>query len=96
MRNEERIMKRCALILCVIFIICSVMFTFMPHLHECADSECATCALLKATCDVLPFLCLGAFVHLSLMDCTPCFAHFAGGQSAREATPVGRKVKLSD
>ena len=96
MEKEKCTICKCALILCIIFSICCVLFTFAPHLHECAGSECATCALIKVVYDVLSVLCFATVISLSVIGCLRFFAHFADGQSVREATLVGHKVKLSD
>jgi hypothetical protein len=84
------------LIMCAIFAFCCVLFAFMPHLHECTGSECATCALIKDAIDALVVLNLAVVISPALVLGLVFFAHFDAPVSVREITPVGRKVKLSD
>ena len=88
--------KNIALILCVMFAICCVLFTFIPHLHECTGSECSTCALIKSIVDALAALSIATVVSPALVLALVFLAHFDTPVSAREITPVGRKVKLSN
>lgn len=85
-----------ALIMCAIFAFCCVLFAFMPHLHECAGSECATCALIKDAIDAFVTVHLAIVISPILIFAWVFFAHFDAPVSVREITPVGRKVKLSD
>ena len=83
-------------VLCVIFAICCVLFAFIPHLHECTGSECATCAFIKDAIDALVVLNLAVVISPALVLGLVFFAHSDTYASMREETPVGRKVKLSD
>lgn len=96
MKKEKMTAWTRTLILCMIFAICCVLFAFAPHFHECADSNCSACALIKVVCDALSVLSVGIAISLPLIGYLPFFAYFSLIHSVREATPVGRKVKLSD
>ena len=85
-----------AFILCAAFAICCVLFTFMPHLHECAGSECATCALIKDALDALTVLVLAIVISPALVLGLSSLAQIDTPVSVREITPIGRKVKLSN
>ena len=85
-----------ALVLCIIFAICCVLFTIIPHTHDCAGSECATCALIKDALDTLTDLSFAMVISPALVLGLSCLLHFDTLVSVRDITPVGRKVKLSD
>ena len=93
---RKNVIMNTALVLCLIFIICCVSFTFIPHLHECAGSECSTCALIKDALDALTFFSLAIVISPVLARGLSCILHFDLCLSMRDITPVGRKVKLSD
>ena len=88
--------KSIATILCIIFAICCVMFTFISHSHECAGSECATCALIKDALDALTVLVLAIVISPALVLGLSSLAQIDTPVSVREITPIGRKVKLSN
>lgn len=95
MKAKKRICT-VAFAMCVLFIICSVMFTFMPHIHRCAGDECCICENAKDYYKTLCVLaCIFAFLAEDSIYLSP-IGYTLFIPLICERTLVGRKVKLSD
>ena len=83
-------------IVCIIMLVCSVLFTLMPHTHGCGDVECSVCDFARSYKESLA---LFALLFISLFGAI-LFTSFIFRYDIilypRSNTLVGRKVKLSD
>lgn len=96
MKEKMRRIRRNTFTLCVIFVFCIVLFAFVPHFHECSETNCAVCEFISAAQKSLIGIAMAllAYVFVSVLDTFVSFPYFT--VSPRDMTPVGRKVKLSD
>ena len=83
-------------IICIILLVCSVLFTLMPHTHKCGDVECSVCDFARTYKESLV---LSVSLFISLFGII-LFASLSFRCDItlypRSNTLVGRKVKLSD
>ena len=95
MRLNRRTWKKLLAVLCLVLVFSYTSAVFLPHSHECIDTDCAICALLDTS----------RFVLIGIVLCTAAGALPALGlgmrnpytyiSQERDATPVGLKVKIS-
>ena len=84
------------LFISIILLICSILFTLMPHLHECSDVECSLCDFAKTLKESLVLLA-SLFISLLGISLLTSVLHRCDiTVYPRSNTLVGRKVKLSD
>ena len=96
MKTQTLNVKIITSVICFILLVCTVLFTITPHMHNCSGTECSVCDLTKAVREVFLSLCtlsFLAFVFTLSVIPTPWAVRIP---LAKEATLVGRKVKLSD
>ena len=95
----KRDYKRLKIALSIIIIVVLVAYTFtsyMPHIHECVDSDCAICNMVDSRNDILMSAALLSMAQLlPLLTVILSLSH-ERILSLYESTPVGLKVKLSD
>ena len=94
--KREDVKRAVLVILCFMFVLCSVIFTYILHLHDCCGSECPVCDMIKTSRDMLCCSSDLGFVICVLILSIEVSHALCGVFSVREATPVGEKVKLSD
>lgn len=96
MRFDRRTWQKLLAILCLILVFSYTSAVFLPHSHECIDTDCAICTLLDTSRYVLIGITLcavaGTLPALGFGIRNP-YAYISEG---RDTTPVGLKVKISD
>ena len=96
MLKRNKCFKAMVAALTVVLILAYAVLAFLPHTHACAQLDCAACVLvqiLRATASALAVAAsLCAFVPLLPVAVDARLAPL----SARESSPVGLKVKLSN
>ncbi len=96
MKINRHTWKKLLAILCLVLIFSYTSTVFLPHSHECIDTDCAICALLDTSRCVLIgiTLCVVAGTLPALgFSIRNSYAYIL---EERDATPVGLKVKISD
>ena len=92
----QNVKRNKVMIVCAMLLICSILFTLMPHFHKCSEMECSVCDFTKAFRESVVLLVstfislLGIFLFASVLF--RCYIT----DGPRCNTLVGRKVKLSD
>ncbi len=81
------------LLLCVVVVLA---YIFLPHFHECLQTDCVLCLISKQVRDILVLPAVYAGVA-SLMAFSMA-VHYGSNCifTTRADTPVGLKVKLSN
>ena len=96
MKKTRHWLKKATVLLCILFLLLYISVAFFPHAHESRDADCALCALLQSSRDILYALALCALLyHFCGQSARTLVAHHRV-QQIRDITPVGLKVKLSD
>ena len=86
----------------ILFVIVSVLLVayafaaYLPHGHECIETDCAICNLIDTYRDILSCTTLWFSVLLLSTFIFVFFATHLPIMSFSEGTPVGLKVKLSN
>lgn len=82
--------------MCVVLIIAYASVVFLPHSHENAETDCVACVLIESSKKLLMGIALLTGIY-RIINCEFVIfdLHFRI-ISAREISPVGLKVKLSD
>ena len=94
MREKSILLKLLAL-LCILLILSYAAIAFVPHAHECRNTDCALCEMIDLSDEILISLSLAAlFSQLAAFSRLFCAHTYI--PSPREVTPVGLKVKLSN
>ena len=88
--------KNIVVILCIIIIIAYTSIVFLPHIHDCVDSDCTVCALIETSRNTMIGLALAATVHQSANILFTISCSYKSIPSGNNGTPVALKVKLSD
>ena len=96
MQKQNKAWKKILALVCVMLLLSFVCVAFLPHSHQCIDSDCTVCAFIETSCNLLiGVLLLGVVYQLACLEFvisnTKVYVI-----STREGTPVGLKVKLSD
>ena len=94
MARSEKLNK--FVIICIIILVCSVLFTLMPHTHGCGDVECAVCDLARSYKESLALFTLSFVSLFGAILFTSLAFRYDIVLYPRSNTLVGRKVKLSD
>ena len=84
------------LLICITIVICCVLFTLIPHMHECNDTYCSVCDIIDTMKKMLRFISFVTVLLLFISWLTSFLIVDNSYHSTKENTPVGRKVKLSD
>ena len=96
MLNASKRYRAIAIILAVILILTYALIVFMPHSHECVELNCAVCDTIKSVQKLL----IGTMLVISLCTIPKILFittnAYIASIKARDCTPVGLKVKLSD
>ena len=82
--------------LCILIIIAYTSIVFLPHAHDCVDSNCAVCALIEASRNTIIGLILVATVHQLANILFTISCSYKSIPSGNNGTPIALKVKLSD
>ena len=96
MKRNISAWKRIIAAICILSVAVCASIAFIPHSHECVDSECYACTLIensRNTLLVATVIC--AIALLNIFDFIIANMH-AQILSYRDATLVGLKVKLSN
>lgn len=96
MTKHKQHLKKVLAALCVILILAYAFIVFLPHSHDSFDADCNVCSIIEFSKKALVALavCVAAWQILWLEYVIPNISRDA--LFAREKTPVGLKVKLSD
>ena len=95
MKRENSILEKLLALLCILLILAYAAITFVPHAHECRNTDCALCEMIDLSDEILIGLSLAALFS-QLLAFWRVLCAYTYLPSGREATPVGRKVKLSN
>ena len=82
--------------LAILLILACVFLVFLPHDHECVETDCSICSMRETLRNMLSWIELTTVVGSILQLSVILFCASACVLSVRDGTPVGRKVKLSD
>ena len=82
--------------LCILIIIAYTSIVFLPHAHDCVDSNCAVCTLIEASRNTIIGLVLVATVNQLANILFTISCSYKSIPSGNNGTPVALKVKLSD
>ena len=96
MITHNKALKRIIAVFCVIFILACASIVFLPHQHECLDTECVVCTMLETSRDMLTGLAPFVAVYPTTIITFVISGALLRILSVRDGTPVGLKVKLSD
>ena len=93
---QSKRFRTVAVALTVILILAYALIVFIPHSHECVELHCAVCDTIKSVQKLIS----GAIIVIALC-LAPKILFIATNAyliaiKARDCTPVGLKVKLSD
>ena len=96
MFKRKSTLKMIMAAMCVVLVLAYAFIVFLPHTHECMETDCAVCAMIEESCNLLVAIVLSATVFQ--MAKYGVFVHYIHTHilSIRDGTPVGLKVKLSD
>ncbi len=81
------------ILLCIVLILA---YIFLPHFHECIQTDCVLCLMTEQLRDILVIVAVCAIIA-SFMDVSIPMQY--GNQhifTMRDRTPVGLRVKLSN
>ena len=93
--REKSILPKLLALLCIFLILSFAAIAFVPHAHECRNTDCALCEMIDLSDEILISLLLAALLsRLTAFWRVLCAYTYL--PSDREVTPVGRKVKLSN
>ena len=82
--------------LCILIIIAYTSIVFLPHAHDCVDSNCAACALIEASRNTIIGLILANTVNQFANIVFAILSSYKSMILGNDGTPVALKVKLSD
>ena len=82
--------------LCILIIIAYTSIVFLPHAHDCVDSNCTACALIEASRNTIIGLILAATVNQIASIVLAILSSYKSMILGNDGTPVALKVKLSD
>ena len=96
MNIKRRLLKRICFLLCIVLIFACTSSVLLPHTHDCVETDCVVCAIIKKASELLLgiMLIIGAYRLVKCILCilnTQIYIPLLNG-----ITPVGLKVKLSD
>ena len=94
MKTNRQFWKHLIMILCILLIFAYASIALLSHSQECPDSDCAICAMIETSRNILILLALPAVIH-PICKCIIYIVH-SYRLSYRNDTLVGLKVKLSD
>ena len=94
MRNQK--WKSIIAFLCIVLVIAYTSVIFLPHAHDCVGSDCAVCALIETSRNMMIGLVLVATVHQLANILFTISCSYKSIPSGNNGTPVALKVKLSD
>lgn len=83
-------------VLATLLILACVFLVFLPHSHECVETDCSICSMREILRNMLSWIELTSVVGFISKISVVLLCISACVLSVRDGTPVGRKVKLSD
>ena len=88
--------KNIVAILCILIIVGYTSIVFLPHVHDCARTDCTVCALIETSRNTLIGLALLAVVYQLPNIVFTISSSYKSIPSGNQGTLVALKVKLSD
>jgi len=93
MQHNHLFQKKVIILLCVVLVLA---YIFLPHFHRCAQTDCVLCMVTEQLRDILVFLAV--YAGASSLTVFSAAVHYGDRHifTARDSTPVGLRVKLSN
>ena len=93
MQHNHLFQRKAIILLCIALVLA---YIFLPHFHECVQTDCVLCLMTVQLRDILAVL----VVYASMASLTVCPIPMQYGNhhifTMRDRTPVGLRVKLSN